>query len=59
MENKWQCYVCGKRIENSFYLVAMRESADRAFLVDLECIEEIEDEETIKVKVHKEVANGA
>lgn len=45
-----RCYVCGERLEKTFYLVSYQEDSDRVFVFDPECIKRA-DEPVLKQKV--------
>lgn len=53
MKKKWYCYICGKKLLKSYFLISMTESTDRVFLCceKEECIDQINLEENIIIKV--------
>lgn len=53
MKKKWYCYVCGKKLTNIYYLISMKESTDRVFLVcnGKSCVKQVEAEDVIITKI--------
>ena len=42
---KMRCYVCGKPLDATFYLLSMQEESDRVFVVGSECISRIDSQD--------------
>jgi hypothetical protein len=48
---KWYCYLCGKTLLKNYYLVSMKKSTDRVFLVCEGCRNQVDDDHySIKIK---------
>lgn len=39
---KLRCYVCGKQLLKTFYLLSMQEESDRVFVVGAECLDRVD-----------------
>jgi len=54
MQKKWYCYICGKKLRKSYFLISLDKSVDRVFLVcDENCLEAVDTTDnpiTIKIK---------
>ena len=51
MKKKWYCYVCGKILKQEYNLFSMNESTDRVFLVCDNCLWEVDDKDTIIIRI--------
>lgn len=56
MKKGWYCYICGKKLKKSYFLVSMNKSTDRVFLCCEKgaCINLINDDIVI-IKVREEI----
>lgn len=50
---KWYCYVCGNKLQKSYYLCSMNDSTDRVFLLckNKLCIDRVNSQDILMIEV--------